>query len=122
VGDAFHDAMAARYHLSEPAVVLGSPERDGAVQSDVRVQVALSMLNRHGLVAGATAKEQAREMARQQRDADAAARAQRREQAAQQRQRDRMVETGVRTAGRVLTSKAGQSLIRGVFGTLFGSR
>jgi len=52
--DAFHDAMSAGYALSEPAVVLGSPERDGAVLADIRVQVALSMLNRHGLVAGAT--------------------------------------------------------------------
>ena len=66
------------------------------------------------------AKEQAREMARQQREAEAAARRQRREQATAQRQRDRMVETGVRTAGRVITSRAGQDLIRGVFGTLFG--
>jgi len=66
------------------------------------------------------AKEQAREIARQQREADVEARRQRREQATEQRQRDRMVETGVRTAGRVLTSRAGQSLIRGVFGTLFG--
>jgi hypothetical protein len=31
-----------------------------------------------------------------------------------------MVETGVRTAGRVVTSRAGQDLLRGVFGTLFG--
>jgi hypothetical protein len=33
-----------------------------------------------------------------------------------------MVETGVRTAGRVITSRAGQSLLRGVFDTLFGKR
>jgi DNA helicase HerA-like ATPase len=68
------------------------------------------------------AREQAREIARQRREAEAAARRQRREQAAAQRQRDRMVETGVRTAGRVITSRAGQDLIRGVFGTLFGKR
>jgi hypothetical protein len=28
----------------------------------------------------------------------------------------------VRTAGRVITSRAGQSLIRGIFETLFGKR
>ena len=33
-----------------------------------------------------------------------------------------MVQTGVRTAGRVITSKAGQDLLRGVFGTLFGGK
>ena len=40
---------------------------------------------------------------------------------AAQRQRERMVETSIRTVGRVATSSAGQSLIRGVFGTIFGS-
>ena len=33
-----------------------------------------------------------------------------------------MVRTGVSTAGRVITSKAGQDLLRGVFGTLFGKK
>jgi len=54
VADAFHDAMAAGYSLDEPGVILGSPMREGVVAKDIRVQVALSMLNRHGLVAGAT--------------------------------------------------------------------
>ena len=65
-------------------------------------------------------EQQAREMARAQRDAERARAAQRKADAAAARQRDRMVNTGVRTAGRVLTSKAGQNFIRGVFGTLFG--
>src|SRR6187549_3722200 len=51
---AFHDAMAAAYALTEPGVVLGSPMLDGEMANDARVQVALSMLNRHGLIAGAT--------------------------------------------------------------------
>ena len=51
---AFRDAMAAGYAATEPTVVLGSPMRDGEVVSDHRVQLGLSMLNRHGLVAGAT--------------------------------------------------------------------
>jgi DNA helicase HerA-like ATPase len=54
VDKAFHDAMAAGYSSSEPTVVLGSPFLGSDVVSDVRVQVDLSMLNRHGLVAGAT--------------------------------------------------------------------
>jgi DNA helicase HerA-like ATPase len=52
--DAFHGAMADGYALDEPALVLGAPLHDGQVAGDVHVQVALSMLNRHGLVAGAT--------------------------------------------------------------------
>ena len=76
-----------------------------------------------------TPAQQQREIARQAREMAAAQRAAERERAAAQRraradarQHDRMVETGVRTAGRVLTSRAGQDIIRGVFGTLFGGK
>ena len=76
-----------------------------------------------------TPAQQQREIARQAREMAAAQRAAERERAtaarqarADARQCDRMVETGVRTAGRVITSRAGQDIIRGVFGTLFGKR
>jgi DNA helicase HerA-like ATPase len=52
--DAFRDAMTAGYALTEPSIVLGSPMHDGEPVNDARVQVALSMMNRHGLIAGAT--------------------------------------------------------------------
>jgi DNA helicase HerA-like ATPase len=65
---------------------------------------------------------QAREMATAQRAADRARAAAERQARADARARDRMVATGVRTAGRVVTSRLGQDLIRGVFGTLFGKR
>jgi DNA double-strand break repair helicase HerA and related ATPase len=51
---AFRDAMAAGYASTEPTIVLGGPMHDGEVDTGTRVQVGLSMLNRHGLVAGAT--------------------------------------------------------------------
>ncbi len=51
---AFRDAMTSGYALTEPAVVLGSPMRDGELLNESRVQVAIAMLNRHGLIAGAT--------------------------------------------------------------------
>jgi hypothetical protein len=51
---AFRDEMAAGYALDEPSVVIGSPMLGGEVDNDARVRVALSMLNRHGLIAGAT--------------------------------------------------------------------
>ena len=51
---AFRDAMTAGYALSEPAIVLGSPMKDGVLLNDARVQLALAMTNRHGLIAGAT--------------------------------------------------------------------
>jgi hypothetical protein len=52
--EAFREAMTAGYALEEPVIVLGGPMLDGRVVGGVRVQVGLSMLNRHGLVAGAT--------------------------------------------------------------------
>jgi hypothetical protein len=76
-----------------------------------------------------TPAQQQREIARQAREIAAAQRAADRERAAAARQaradakeRNRMVQTGVRTAGRVITSRAGQDLLRGVFGTLFGRK
>ena len=51
---AFREAMTTGYALSEPGLVIGSPMHDGEVFNDARVQVALSILNRHGLIAGAT--------------------------------------------------------------------
>jgi DNA helicase HerA-like ATPase len=76
-----------------------------------------------------TPAQQQREIARQAREVAAAQRAAEKARAAAERQaradaraRDRMVQTGVRTAGRVITSRAGQDLLRGVFGTLFGKK
>ena len=54
VDDAFRTEMTAGYALAEPAIVLGSPMLGDDVLSDVRVQVALARVNRHGLIAGAT--------------------------------------------------------------------
>ncbi|HEY4227770.1 MAG TPA: helicase HerA-like domain-containing protein [Candidatus Limnocylindrales bacterium] len=51
---AFHTEMADGYRLDEPAITLGAPIRGDEVLTDVRVQIALSRINRHGLVAGAT--------------------------------------------------------------------
>ena len=51
---AFQDEMAAGYALTEPGLVIGSPMVAGELDNVARVQVALSMMNRHGLIAGAT--------------------------------------------------------------------
>jgi uncharacterized protein len=51
---AFRDAIAAGYTFDEPTLVIGSAMHAGELFNDVRVQVAMSILNRHGLVAGAT--------------------------------------------------------------------
>jgi DNA helicase HerA-like ATPase len=51
---AFRDAITTGYTLDEPSLTIGSAMREGELFNDTRVQVALSMLNRHGLIAGAT--------------------------------------------------------------------
>jgi DNA double-strand break repair helicase HerA and related ATPase len=76
-----------------------------------------------------TPAEQQREIQRQAREIAAAQKAAERERKAQEkaaqvaaRQRERTIETGIRTAGRVATSRMGQSIIRGVFDTIFGGK
>src|SRR6187402_3827751 len=54
MNDAFAQAMAEGYKLDQPALLLGSPMLDDELYNGTHVQVALSILNRHGLIAGAT--------------------------------------------------------------------
>src|SRR3954449_8855574 len=51
---AFRDEMIEGYRLTEPGLVIGSPMLGGELVNDARIQIALSMMNRHGLIAGAT--------------------------------------------------------------------
>jgi uncharacterized protein len=51
---AFVDEMRSSYELDVPSVIIGSALQEGEPLNDPRVQVALSVLNRHGLIAGAT--------------------------------------------------------------------
>ena len=50
----FDKTMAAGYALTDPALILGRPMLDDQPSNAALVQVALSILNRHGLIAGAT--------------------------------------------------------------------
>src|SRR3954463_5653639 len=54
MNDAFAKQMADGYKLDQPALLIGSPMLGMELDNDSRVQVALSMMNRHGLIAGAT--------------------------------------------------------------------
>jgi hypothetical protein len=72
---------------------------------------------------------QARAMAAAEKAAERQRKAEERRQAslervrqAEARRRDRQVEQAIRTGGKVITSKAGQDIIRGVFGTLFSDK
>src|SRR6476659_9284553 len=50
----FAQSIATAYAATGPVIDLGRGVHDGAVHQDAVVQVPLSMMNRHGLVAGAT--------------------------------------------------------------------
>jgi len=52
--DAFVKEIATAYATTGPAIELGSAMLDGAVQPQAGVRLPLSMMSRHGLVAGAT--------------------------------------------------------------------
>ena len=66
-------------------------------------------------------ERQARELRKAQEAAERERKAQQRGRAGRGRQREKTIETGIRTAGRVASSRAGQSLLRGVFDTIFGT-
>src|SRR4051812_12129310 len=51
---AFGERIAAAYATDGPAVDLGRGVHDGALDPAAVVQAPLAMMNRHGLIAGAT--------------------------------------------------------------------
>jgi hypothetical protein len=101
-------------------------------------QAAIEAATRDGLdpttaggLNGMTPAQQQRELARQQREVEAAQkraareaerqrRAAEKEAATQARARQRSIDSAIRTGGRVVTSRVGQDIIRGIFGTIFG--
>lgn len=52
--ETFAEAIAAGYAFDEPAIDLGAAMHEGSTYPQSRVRAPLSMLNRHGLVAGST--------------------------------------------------------------------
>jgi DNA helicase HerA-like ATPase len=115
-----HEIITARLASAKQAAA------DAAAQGAMAGQVSPTTA---GGLNTMTAAQQQREIARQAREMAAAQRAAERERKAAEKQaradaraRERMIETGVRSAGRVVGSRLGQDIIRGVFGTLFGKR
>jgi DNA helicase HerA-like ATPase len=50
----FTDSLSAGYGSAEPAVVLGAALEGATVHREPKVRIPLAMINRHGLIAGAT--------------------------------------------------------------------
>ena len=127
------DRESAHEMISGRIVAARAAAIDAAAQDAVRDQVSPTSA---GGLNTMTPAQQRREMARQERVIAAAEKAAERQRAAEARRqaslervrqadarrRDKQVQTAIKTGGRVLTSKAGQDIIRGVFGTLFGRK
>jgi DNA helicase HerA-like ATPase len=55
MADSFDEMLTAGYGFSDPAVTLGAAlQQDGTVHRDPKIRIPLAMMNRHGLIAGAT--------------------------------------------------------------------
>ena len=109
-----HEMITARLAAARAAVAEAALRGAVAPTSDVGLNTM-------------TPAQQKREIARQARDLEAARRRAETERKAEarrtredERSRRRSIDNVVRQGGRVVTSKIGQDLIRGVFGTLFG--
>ena len=50
----FTDMLAAGYGFANPAITLGAALEGATVHQEPKVKVPVAMMNRHGLVAGAT--------------------------------------------------------------------
>ena len=50
----FKEMLGAGYGFSEPSIILGAALEGGTVHQEPKVKVPTAMMNRHGLVAGAT--------------------------------------------------------------------
>jgi DNA helicase HerA-like ATPase len=116
--DSAHERITARLAAARQAAI------DAATRAGLDPTTA-------GGLNDMTPAQQAREVARQQRELEAAQkraareaerqrRAEEKAAAAAARTRQRTIDTAIRTGGRVVTSRVGQDLIRGIFGTLFG--
>jgi hypothetical protein len=116
--DSAYERITGRIATARQAAV------DAAVRAGVDPTTAAGMNTM-------TPAQQQREVARQQREMEAAqaraqrqaeqqARAQQKAAAAAERERQRTINSAIRTGGKVVGSRLGQDVIRGVFGTLFG--
>jgi DNA helicase HerA-like ATPase len=118
--DSAHERITARIASAKQAQV------DEALRAGVDPTTAAGMNTM-------TPAQQAREVARQQkaieaaqakaaREAERQARAEAKAAAAAAKERQKTIDTAIRTGGKVVTSKLGQDLVRGIFGTLFGGK
>jgi DNA helicase HerA-like ATPase len=120
--DSAHEVITAKIAAAREAAIAATQE--AAIRAGVDPTTAAGMNSM-------TAAQLEREMKRQQKELEAAQKAAAREAERQRRAeekaaaaaakaRQKTLDTAIRTGGDLLTSRTGQDLIRGIFGTLFG--
>jgi hypothetical protein len=120
--DSAHERITARLAAARQAAATAAQEAAARAGLDPTTATGLNDM---------TPAQQERELARQQREIEAAQkraereaerqrRAEEKAAAAAARARQRSIDSALRTGGRVVTSRIGQDIIRGIFGTLFG--
>ena len=114
-----HEIITAR--LATASAAAASAAAEGAMRDQVSPTTNAGLGTMTPAQQKREIERQARELQKAQQAADRERKAQAREAAAAARQREKTLETGIRTAGRVVSSRAGQSLLRGVFDTIFGT-
>jgi DNA helicase HerA-like ATPase len=116
--DSAYERLTAKLAAAKAAAAQAAA--DNAMRAGVDPTTATGMNTMTPAQQQAEIKRQAREMAAAQKAAERERKAQEKAQRDAARAQQRTIDSAIRTGGRVITSRAGQDLIRGVFGTLFG--
>jgi hypothetical protein len=120
--DSAHERITAKIAAARAAAI--SATREAAIRAGVDPTTAAGMNDM-------TPAQVERELKRQQKEIEAARKKAERDAVRQRkaeekaaataaRARQRSIDSAIRTGGKVVTSRLGQDVIRGVFGTLFG--
>jgi DNA double-strand break repair helicase HerA and related ATPase len=112
--DSAHERITARLQAARAAAAEGAMRDGVAPTTDSGLNTMTPAQQRREI------QRQERELRAGQRAAERQRREQAREQARLERERQETMQTAIRTGGRVLTSRTGQSVLRGIFGTIFG--
>jgi hypothetical protein len=112
--DSAHERITARLQAARAAVAEATLRDGVAPTTDAGLNTMTPAQQRREI------QRQARELREAEKAAERQRRAQAKEQARIQRERQETVQTAIRTGGRILTSRTTQSVLRGIFGTIFG--
>jgi DNA helicase HerA-like ATPase len=114
-----HEIITARIAAAQQAAAQAAPAQPAGAGGSANTAAAQRDADRAYRAATAAAQKEANRAAR---EAQRAAREAERQRAAEARAHERMVRTGISTAGKVFTSRTSQAIVRGVLGTLLGGK